>query len=220
MPDPTATEKKASPAREGTPRLVLASRSPRRREMLSAAGVRHEAAHPGVEDGGLAPGAVSPSQWVAALAYLKADAGLRNLIGAGTATGRVVLGADTTCVVDGHMLGTPVDAADALRMLRLLENREHEVLTGVALIDSDTRGRVLFTDRAVVRIGSLGALVAEYVAMGGWRGKAGAYNLADRTEAGWPIECTGDPTTVMGLPMRALLPRLTALGLMPAEEAA
>jgi septum formation protein len=46
--------------------------------------------------------------------------------------------------------------------------------------------------------------IDEYVASGQWRGKAGGYNLEERLEAGWPIECEGDPTTVMGLPMRRL----------------
>jgi predicted house-cleaning NTP pyrophosphatase (Maf/HAM1 superfamily) len=53
--------------------------------------------------------------------------------------------------------------------------------------------------------------IQEYVASGAWRGKSGGYNLADRIEAGWPIECEGDPATVMGLPMVKLVPQLNDL---------
>lgn len=188
--------------------------------MLAAAGIAHAFDHPGLEDADLAPGAVTPTQWVTSLAYLKAAAGLDGLRKAGQAAGRVVLGADTTCIVGSRMLGTPVDADDARRILRALEDGAHEVVTGVALIEADTGRRVLFADRATVRVGILGPRIDEYVASGQWQGKAGAYNLSERVSAGWPIRYTGDPSTIMGLPMRALLPRLAGLGLGPAVEAA
>jgi septum formation protein len=202
------------------PRLWLASRSPRRREMLAAAGIAHAFDHPGLEDSELEPGAVTPAEWVMSLAYLKAAAGLAALRKSGQAAGRVVLGADTTCIVGNQLLGTPLDAEDARRILRALENASHEVVTGVALIDADTGQRVLFADAATVEIGILGPRLAEYVVSGQWQGKAGAYNLSERLSAGWPIRYTGDPSTIMGLPMRALLPRLAAFGLSPTVEAA
>jgi septum formation protein len=202
------------------PRLWLASRSPRRREMLAAAGIAHAFDHPGLEDSELEPGAVTPAQWVMSLAYLKAAAGLASLRKAGQAAGRVVLGADTTCIVGNQMLGTPADADDARRILRALENAAHDVVTGVSLIDADTGQRVLFADAANVRVGILGPRLDEYIAGGQWQGKAGAYNLSERLSAGWPIHYTGDPSTIMGLPMRALLPRLAAFGLGPTVEAA
>lgn len=208
----------ASPTSPGksTVRLFLASRSPRRREMLREAGIPHESAHPGIEDSHLNPGAVTPAQWVAALAYLKARAGAALVPAPRERT--VVLGADTTCVHRGHIVGTPVDAADAERMLRRFERDVHEVLTGVALVGPDGDRRELFVDRAVVRVGELGDRIGEYVAGGQWRGKAGAYNLGERLDAGWPIEYEGDPTTIMGLPMSALLPRLARHGLVPSTS--
>lgn len=203
-----------NPGTEGGPaRLVLASRSPRRREMLREAGIAHLAAHPGVEDSHLEPGPVTPAQWVAALAYLKARAGA-----ARAPSDAFVLGADTTCVHRGRLVGTPLDAADAERMLRGFQRDEHEVLTGVALVGPSGERRELFVDRAVVRVGDLGAWIAAYVSGGEWRGKAGAYNLAERLAAGWPIEYEGDPTTIMGLPMIALLPRLARHGLGPSAS--
>jgi septum formation protein len=67
----------------------------------------------------------------------------------------------------------------------------------------------MFTDRATVRLGRIAPPEIDgYVASGQWRGKAGAYNLAERLEAGWPITYEGDPGTIMGLPMRRLAPLL------------
>src|SRR5690606_25396029 len=101
-------------------RLILASRSPRRRLLLEQMGLTFEAAAAGVDDGPLSPGlACTPRQWVAALAYLKAAAAAWSL-GAGVA-GATVLGADTVCSVDGRLLGQPRDEADAAAMIRAVE---------------------------------------------------------------------------------------------------
>ena len=108
------------------PTILLASRSPRRRAFLLAAGIAHEAEHPGVEDSLLEPGDVSPQQWVMSLAYLKAKAGASQ----GSGRHRLVIGADTTCVVDGRMVGTPKDAVEAREIIRGFVGRSHEVLTG------------------------------------------------------------------------------------------
>jgi len=191
------------------PPLLLASRSPRRRWLLTQAHIAHEAVHPGFDDAILIPGDIrSPSQWVCALAYLKAWTASH------TASHRLILGADTACVMDGRMIGTPRDADEARAMIRDFTDRDHEVVTGVALIDR--RGtisvRTLFSDLAHVRMGSLtDEAIETYIASEQWMGKAGAYNLLDRLGAGWPIEYTGDPTTIMGLPMNALVRRLSAL---------
>lgn len=196
-------------------RLILASRSPRRRLLLEQMGVAFEAVAGGVDDGPLRPGsACSPRQWVAGLAYLKAAAAAWGL-GAASAAGATVLGADTVCAVDGRLLGQPRDEADAAAMIRSVEDREHEVLTGVALVSRGasagtwSENRTILADVAVVRVGRIGeGAIREYIASGDWRGKAGGYNLSERLEAGWPIEVTGDPGTVMGLPVRRLEPLL------------
>jgi septum formation protein len=199
------------------PRLILASQSPRRRQLLSQHGLEHEARHPGLDDADLQPGSVAPQQWVAALAYLKAAAGLLSLRREGLPSPLVMIGADTACVKDGDLIGTPADAAEASAILHRLQDGEHDVVTGVALIEQDdpfaVPRRTLFADRARVRVGHIGeARIDEYIASGDWKGKAGGYNLLERIQAGWPISYTGDPTTVMGLPMQSLLPRLSELG--------
>lgn len=188
------------------PTVLLASRSPRRREFLTRAGVPHTAEHPGFDDSVLRPGRVSAREWVAALAYLKAWAGAQ-LPPARDAS--VILGADTTCVKNGHMLGTPADETEAAAMLGELSNSEHDVITGVALIDPRDGSRSIFTDAARVSVGTLSReMIDDYVRSGGWQGKAGGYNLSERIAAGWPITYDGDETTIMGLPMKALLPEL------------
>lgn len=190
--------------------LFLASRSPRRRAMLAEAGLPVEV-RASLDDGDLAQGDVTPADWAMALAYLKARWVRDELIEAGE-TGTVI-GADTVCVLDAGAIGQPRDAADARRMLESFQSREHEVVTGVCILDVGTGERTLFADEAVVTWGTIPTEELDaYVAGEHWRGKAGAYNLAERVDAGWPITCDGDPDTVMGLPMRRLLPLLAPRG--------
>lgn len=193
-------------------RLILASRSPRRRELLREAGIEHEIRlAEGMDDSDLIPGDVSPENWVASLAYLKARA-VADLLQVDTHA--VVLGADTVCVLRGQIIGQPTDRGHARRIIKSFEETVHGVLTGVALIDQHGVVMSLFIDRATVRMGRIGDDAIEaYLDSETWRGKAGAYNLFERLDAGWPIEFDGDGSTIVGLPMGALEPRLRELGL-------
>lgn len=210
---PTRVEPSASRA----PFLLLASKSPRRRLLLRESGIEHELLEPGIDDSELEPGGVDAASWVASLAYMKATAAARNIDRADLAkhAGRsvLVLGADTVvCKRDGSgpgtILGQPADAHDAERFIKLLENGEHEVLTGVALVEPNHAPglrRCIFVDSATVRVGTIGDdRIRDYLDSGDWQGKAGAYNLMERINDGWPITYVGDPTTVMGLPMQRL----------------
>lgn len=198
----------------GRRRLFLASRSARRRRLLEEAGIAHEVRDSGIDDGALSPApGLHPAAWVRALAYMKARAAALRL-GAREASGAIVLGADTVVVKDGAVIGQARDERDAERILRTLAGGRHRVVTGVALVDLDRGRRRLLHDVAEVEVGPLPEdLIWAYMASGGWRGKAGAYNLMERVEAGWPIRYAGDPGTIMGLPMRGLAPTLrTMLG--------
>ena len=168
---------------------------------------------PGIDDADLPMGLggkVPLGQWVASLAFLKAKAGAVALERAAEAVGdRVIIGADTLVDQDGEILSKPRDAADAERMIRLVRNRSHEVLTGVAILHPASGMRDVYTDRAVVTVGELSdAVVAAYVAGGNWRGKSGAYNLGEQLKAGWPLKAEGDPGCVVGLPTVSLKWRL------------
>lgn len=206
---------------------MLASTSPRRRELLAAAlgkpeGVGFTVCNPGLDDSDLPMGSrgkLKLADWVASLAYLKAKAGARVHMASGGTPDCIVIGADTLVDQDGEILSKAVDAADAARMIRLVRNRSHEVLTGVALLHPATGRRDVYTDRAVVTVGAIDdATIAAYVAGDNWRGKSGAYNLQERLDAGWPLKTEGDPGCVTGLPTRSLLPRLRALADSPAGK--
>ncbi len=204
------TTEAARPARRGAARsLYLASASPRRQSLLAEGGFAHKVISPGLDDGQLEmPAGTNPREWVGALAYLKAASALEH-VGAGTES-PVVLAADTVVVANGRVLGQARDAQDARRMLGILSDAEHEAYTGAAILDGETR-RIL-VDVAQVTVGALPSEVVEdYVHSGLWAGKAGAYNLVERLEAGWPIQFRGDPATIMGLPMRLLSPLLLRL---------
>lgn len=190
------------------PRLVLASTSPRRRQLLQEAGFAFEWLDPGVDEFVLG-GEASPASVVAALAHLKAFAGAERLNGL---EGALVLGADTVCVTRGRLVGKAADADEARAILESFSGAEHDVLSGVSLLSDNGRRREILVDRARVVVGRLDRSdIDAYLATGAWRGKAGGYNLFERLEAGWPIAFHGDPSTVVGLPMRRLWPLLDDL---------
>jgi septum formation protein len=216
----------SSPTSGAYATIWLASRSPRRRLLLQDAGHDVRVMPPDIDDGRLRHGEVPPEWWVMALAYLKARRVHDLLCDGSRHEGRealalapshhgVVLGADTVCAIGREILGQPRDTDDARRMLRLIRGREHRTLTGVcllrlgdarpSLLTLDGPWRLIVFDAAVVRVGEISDQAIDvYVRSGEWRGKAGAYNLSERIEAGWPIACMGDPATVMGLPMQRL----------------
>ena len=178
-------------------RLILASQSPRRAELLERAGFEFDVVSVQIDEEPLA--GETPRAHVARLAAAKADAVARQL------PTRIVLGADTVVVVDNHVLGKPVDDRDAARMLRLLAGRVHEVLTGVVLREGARA--VSGVDTTRVRLTSLtDEAIAWYVATGEPRGKAGAYAIQGAASrfVDW-IE--GSYTNVVGLPV-ALVDRL------------
>ncbi|RMD65040.1 MAG: hypothetical protein D6824_03210 [Planctomycetota bacterium] len=192
-------------------RLVLASSSPRRAQLLREAGIPFVQVEPGVDDAELTPAVgLSAAAWAMALAYLKARSAMRCMAAAQERT--VWLGADTLVVLaDGSIVGKPADEAEARATLERLAGAEHRVLTAVALLrcDAEERDRPcvrrLFVDEAVVRLGRLGEeAIEEHVASGRWRGRAGGYNYAQQRDLGWPLACEGDEATVVGLPMRKL----------------
>ena len=197
-------------------RLLLASSSPRRRLLLERAGVPFEAADPAIDDSSLHAGEVTPEQWVASLAFLKASAGIDCVPDPQPDDHYLVLGSDTLVVQGGRLIGQPADAEHARETIEALANNTHQVHTGVALIDLRKGDRHMFVDSATVRVGDIpGREINAYVNSGQWRGKAGAYNLHERLDAGWPITFEGDPTTIVGLPMERLLPLLSRLGIRP-----
>ncbi len=185
------------------PKLILASRSPRRRELLLAAGYRFEVVAPDASaECGLCSGE-APAQLVARLAYQKAaDVGRR--VGHG-----LVLGCDTVAECGGQILGKPADEDHARAMLRTLSGREHRVLSGLCLWEfphGEPAVRVAVTR---LRMDPLtDAQWRDYLAGGLWEGKAGAFGYQDGID--WVHVIEGSESNVVGLPMELLAEMLEA----------
>lgn len=181
--------------------LVLASGSPRRAELLAAAGIDATPLLPTLDDGVYTCGAMDVHDWVITLAALKA----RNVLEAAGIEVGTVLGADTVCVVDDIVLGQPADAKEARNMLSSMVDRSHSVFTGWYLVAANDEQACFGCEVVTVTLGYIdGNEIDRYLSTELWKGKAGAYNLAERVDAGWSITCDGDPTSVMGLPIGRL----------------
>ena len=178
-------------------KLILASRSPRRRQLLSAAGYRFEVQPPSETAECDMRSGESPAELVARLAYQKAADVVRRV------ESGWVLGCDTVAECDGHILGKPDDQQHARQMLQTLSGREHGVLSGLCLWkvpDGQPAVRVAVT---TLRMDPLGdEQLEEYLAGGGWKGKAGAFGYQDRL--GWVHVIEGSESNVVGLPMELL----------------
>ena len=184
-------------------RLILASGSPRRAELLSAAGYAFEVRVPDIDE---APRRGElPHEYVTRLAAEKASAVFERLPEPGS---HAVLGADTSVVLDGQILGKPADPEDGARMLRLLSNRAHEVITGVCL--RREAGAVTHADLTRVTFAALDhAEIAWYVASGEGKDKAGGYAIQGLASRFIP-RIDGSYSNVVGLPM-ATVARLLSL---------
>lgn len=185
-------------------RIVLASASPRRVELLGSAGIRVEAIPSRIREDFVA-GETAPDH-VRRLAEAKARA-----VG-GEHGGRFFIGADTIVVCDGEVMGKPRDRRDAERMLRKLSGRSHEVITGYAVYDAvedRLRGGAVTTR---VHFKALGAAeIAAYVATGCPLDKAGAYGIQGRA-AYMIARIEGSYTNVVGLPLCEVVEALVGMG--------
>jgi septum formation protein len=180
--------------------LVLASASPRRRELLALAGLCFEV-HPANIPEDLLPDE-EPVAYVTRLAREKAEHVYGQLAQTRPEKNLVVLGADTTVTFDGHILGKPEDAADAARMLRLLSGRAHRVATGVAL--ASAAGTVAACEITEVWFKPLTEdEIAAYIATGEPMDKAGAYAIQGLA-ARWIPRIEGCYFNVVGLPVARL----------------
>ena len=181
-------------------RLILASASPRRAELLRAAGFTFDTVVVDVDE--RVRDGEPPHQYVRRLAAEKSAA-------AAASPQTVILGADTAVVVDGHILGKPHDDEEAAEMLRRLSGRWHEVMTGFSLRrGAHELGRVEITRVQFAPLGD--ANVRWYVESGEGRDKAGAYaiqGLASR----FVTRIEGSYANVVGLPVAAVFELLTEL---------
>jgi septum formation protein len=174
--------------------IHLASKSPRRRELLSQLGLDF-----GVLDVDIPehPAAGEPAlDYVRRVAREKAGAGLLRVSGS---PGAIVLAADTEVVADGEVFGKPVDAAQARAMLGRLNGREHQVISSVCVADAGREAQAQCI--STVRFGQLDDEELDaYVACGEWQGKAGGYAIQGRGGS-LVAHLSGSYSAVMGLPL-------------------
>lgn len=185
-------------------RLILASQSPRRRELLSLTGIPFEVDAPEVDE----TCTLGARDAVLELSRRKA------LAAAARHPGKVILASDTLVAVDDVPLGKPADEADAFRMLRSLSGRWHQVYTGVCVISAagDVYAEVDATD---VRFGPMSdEAIRAYIASSEPMDKAGAYALQGIAGL-WIEEIRGSHTNVIGLPLTLTRKLLENCGLHP-----
>ncbi len=191
--------------------IILASQSPRRRELIGLLGYPFRTLSADVDES-LATDA-DPAVNVVETARLKAAEILRRLNGEPGYENSVLVAADTTVALDGRMLGKPANAAEAWRMLTALRNRTHEVHTGVVAVHLGCGDEVSGVNTAVVAMRDYSdAEIAAYIASGDPLDKAGAYAIQHPgfRPVAWLDGCF---TGVMGLSVCHLLQLLTQLGL-------
>jgi len=200
-----------TPPHPTPPRLILASTSPRRRELLALLGLPFDVVPSRFDEDALPPDGLAPADYVTRLASGKAAE-----VAARTEGDALVIGADTTVVLGGDFLGKPADTEDARAMLRRLSGRTHQVYTGLCLVpvQASIAGKAV-TDFAVtdVTFGSIpeDALLA-YVATGEPLDKAGAYGIQGRALSFIPA-IHGDYFNVVGLPLNRLSIMLKTFGI-------
>jgi septum formation protein len=201
-----------------TPKLILASASPRRRELLAQAGYRFEVQPSSVPES-RRPGE-DAIRFATRLAREKAEEVFARRQAAGMAETAMVLGADTVVVCDGKVLGKPSDAADAERMLLLLSGRTHHVVTGVAVVWGSSSPPVVEIAAELTQV-TMQTLspeeVSRYVASGEPMDKAGAYAIQGYAGR-WIPRISGCYFNVVGLPLALVASLLEGAELRMASQ--
>ena len=187
--------------------LHLASRSPRRSELLARLGLDFGVLDIDVPEQ-RQPGE-PPDAYCQRVARAKAGTGLLEVV---AVAGAVVLGADTEVVLDGEVFGKPRDDADAAAMLRRLSGRTHRVITAVSVVSASREMQALsISEVSFAQLDD--AAIAAYVASGEPAGKAGAYAIQGRAQA-FIAHLSGSYSGVMGLPLHETANLLRAFGVL------
>lgn len=176
-------------------KMILASGSPRRRQLLEQIGIEPEIRPSTIEE---KVTSADPQEVVMELSAQKAED-----VAARADGGAMILGADTVVAVDGEILGKPEDDQDAMRMLRLLQGRSHQVYTGVTLIlkeEGKSRGATFAEKTEVFVYPMTEEEIQAYVCTGEPRDKAGAYGIQGKFAA-YIKGIHGDYSNVVGLPV-------------------
>jgi septum formation protein len=190
--------------------LVLASSSPRRRDLLSEGGYHFEIVPSESEEPKVAGSDLDPEQAAQALAYIKAkDVADR------VSDPAVILGADTLVACDGDILGKPDDADHARQMLHRLSRTRHRVITGVVLIDTENGRQMAQSATSWITMRPMTETeIDDYIASGEWEGKAGSYAVQESADR-FVVCIDGSFSNVVGLPMELVAEMLSDFGIHP-----
>ncbi|MGQ9574923.1 MAG: Maf family protein [Thermoguttaceae bacterium] len=190
------------------PKLILASRSPRRRQLLAEAGYEFEVIEPGESAEPALRPEEEPAGLAARLAYEKA-ADVAGRVEAG-----LIVACDTLVECGGQILGKPANAHDARRMLEVLRGREHRVFSGLCVWNKPAAAPKVGVEATLLRMDPLSdAQIEHYLATGAWEGKAGGFGYQDGLD--WVHVVQGSQSNVVGLPMELLARMLAEIGMDP-----
>jgi len=181
-------------------RIILASASPRRKQLLEQVGLMFEILPSDIDEEIFIHN--DPIQNIQAIALNKAqNVAMRIQSG-------LVIGADTQVIIDGRTLGKPIDKTDAMNMLSALNGKMHKVITGVAIIDVETGMCETWAETTIVKFRRLTLdEIISYIESGEYEGKAGSYGIQGRAAA-FVERIEGCYFNVVGLPVSRLMERL------------
>jgi septum formation protein len=174
--------------------FILASKSPRRRELLKKAGYRFKPVSPNVDETAFDT-SIGPAEFAKALALAKAKSVAQNY------KEKIVVGADTIVDFDGRIIGKAAGERDAEKIVRLLFSRPHKVITGLAIVRLKDNLEIVESDTTVVYPKPMtDEQIVEHIESGTWRDKAGAYAIQETGDQ-FVEKIAGSLTNVMGMPM-------------------
>jgi septum formation protein len=200
------TDKRGKTQRTPATRLVLASGSPRRAELMRARGYDVDVIQPPIDEPSRLNPTLAPPQLAQALSFFKARAVAEVVHDAW------IIAGDTIATLKGTVFGKPIDRADARRILTTIADTTHDVITGVTLYDPVARDRLIQHDVTHVTMRSLSEDEIEaYLNTGAWQEKAGAYGIQDRGDA-FIERIEGSFSNVVGFPMELIERMLSQWG--------
>jgi len=180
------------------PYIILASASPRRRELLRSAGYKFRVIPSDVDESVISFEGISPREHAKRLALAKAK------VVAEKYPKHLVIGADTICDCEGEIIGKPRDAKEAEQIVRKLFSRPHKVITAVAIVRYSDKIEIVDSDTTIVHPKKMTEeQIAQHIASGVWRDKSGAYAIQEAGDE-FVERIEGSLTNVMGLPMELL----------------
>jgi len=186
--------------------IILASASPRRKQLLAEAGYKFNSISPDIDESAFSAEHISPCEYAKRLALAKA----KNV--AEKFPDCFVIGADTVVDFKGEIIGKPADAKEAERITRKLFSTPHKVITAVAIARIVDGTEIVESDTTTVYPKKMTAeQIAEHIKSGSWRDKAGAYAIQEGGDE-FIEKIEGSLTNVMGMPMELLKSILAGLG--------